>query len=79
MRVREATVARIRELLKRDRLNLYTLSYKTGVPISTLKCILNGRSKNPGIVNIEKIAEGFNMTIREFYNSDLFDNLEQDE
>jgi len=38
------------------------------MPLSTLKCILNGRSKNPGIVNIQKIAEGFNMSIREFYS-----------
>lgn len=49
--------------------------YKTGMPLSTLKCILNGRSKNPGIVNIQKIAEGFNMSIWEFYSCDLFDNL----
>ena len=66
MQICEATVKRIRELLKRDRLTLYALSYKTGMPLSTLKCILNGRSKNPGIVNIQKIAEGFNMSIREF-------------
>ncbi len=49
------------------------------MPLSTLKCILNGRSKNPGIVNIQKIAEGFNMSIREFYSCDLFDNLEQED
>ena len=40
---------------------------------------MNGRSKNPGIVNIKKIAEGFNMTIREFYNSEIFDDLEQED
>ena len=79
MQICEATVKRIRELLKRDRLTLYALSYKTGMPLSTLKCILNGRSKNPGIVNIQKIAEGFNMSIREFYSCDLFDDLEQED
>ena len=30
-------------------------------------------------VNIKKIAEGLGMTIREFYDCDTFDNLEQDE
>ena len=55
MQVREATIIRIRELLKRERLTLYALAYKTGMPTSTLKCIINGRSKNPGIVNIQKI------------------------
>ncbi|MCI9583520.1 helix-turn-helix domain-containing protein [Otoolea muris] len=79
MQVREATIIRIRELLKRERLTLYALAYKTGMPTSTLKCIINGRSKNPGIVNIQKIAEGFNMSIREFYDSELFDNLDQED
>lgn len=79
MQVCEATVKRIRELCRRDRLTLYALSYKTGMPPSTLKCIINGRSKNPGIVNIKKIAEGFDMSIREFYDSTLFDELEQEE
>lgn len=79
MQICEATVKRIEELRKRDRLTLYALAYKTGMPPSTLKCIINGRSKNPSIVNIKKIAEGFNMTIREFYDSDLFDDLEQED
>ena len=79
MQICEATVKRIEELRKRERLTLYALAYKTGMPPSTLKCIMNGRSKHPGIVNIKKIAEGFNMTIREFYNSEIFDDLEQED
>ena len=79
MQICEATVKRIEELRKRERLTLYALAYKTGMPPSTLQCIMNGRSKNPGIVNIKKIAEGFNMTIREFYNSEIFDDLEQED
>lgn len=79
MQVCEATVTRIRELLKAKRLTLYALAYKTGMPPSTLKCILNGRSKNPGIVNIQKIAEGLDMSIREFYDCDLFDHLDQED
>ena len=79
MQICEATVKRIEELRKRERLTLYALAYKTGMPPSILKCIMNGRSKNPGIVNIKKIAEGFNMTIREFYNSEIFDDLEQED
>lgn len=78
MQVCEATAVRIKELCRRNRITLYGLAYKTGMPSSTLKCIVNGRSRNPGIVNIKKIAEGFNMTLREFYDSDLFEQLEQE-
>lgn len=79
MQICEATVKRIEELCRRDRLTLYALAYNIGMPLSTLKCITNGRSKNPGIVNIKKIAEGFDMSIRDFYNSEMFDNLEQED
>ena len=33
---------------------------------------IHGKSQNPGIVNIKKIAEGLGVTIREFYDSEIF-------
>ena len=79
MYINEATITRIRTLSKAQRLSMYELAYKTGMPPSTVKSIMNGKSKNPGIVNIKKMAEGLGLTIREFYDDDIFDNLEQDE
>lgn len=57
----------------------YSVSYRAGMPSSTYKSIINGKSKNPGIVNINKIADGLGVSIREFYNSALFDELNPDE
>ncbi|MCI9180517.1 MAG: helix-turn-helix transcriptional regulator [Lachnospiraceae bacterium] len=79
MNINEATITRIRTLSKAQRLSMYELAYKTGMPPSTVKSIMNGKSKNPGIVNIKKMAEGLGLTIREFFDDDIFDNLEQDE
>ena len=79
MQICEATVKRIVQLCKARRMSLYALVYKSGIPSSSLKCIVNGRSKNPGIVNIKKIAEGFDLTIREFYDDEMFDRLEQED
>lgn len=79
MNINEATITHIRTLSKAQRLSMYELAYKTGMPPSTVKSIMNGKSKNPGIVNIKKMAEGLGLTIREFYDDDIFDNLEQDE
>ncbi|MCI9104995.1 MAG: helix-turn-helix transcriptional regulator, partial [Lachnospiraceae bacterium] len=56
-----------------------SVSYRAGMPSSTYKSIISGKSKNPGIVNINKIADGLGVTIREFYNSELFDELEPDD
>ena len=79
MNINEATITRIRTLRQAQRLSMYELAYKTGMPPSTVKSIMNGKSKNPGIVNIKKMAEGLGLTIREFFDDDIFDNLEQDE
>ena len=79
MNINEATITRIRTLSKAQRLSMYELAYKTGMPPSTVKSIMNGKSKNPGIVNIKKMAEGLGLTIREFFDDDIFDNLEPDE
>ena len=58
MKICEATTLRIQELRKEKRMTVYSLIYQSGMPASTVKSILSGKSKNPGIVNIEKIAEG---------------------
>lgn len=79
MRICEATNLRINELRKQRRLTEYALIYQTGMPPSTVKSILHGKSLNPGIVNIKKIAEGLGVTMREFYDSDIFDELEPED
>ena len=79
MRIYEATNMRINELRKERRMSEYALIYQTGMPPSTVKSILHGKSQNPGIVNVKKIAEGLGVTIREFYDSDIFDELEPED
>ena len=79
MRICEATNLRINELRKQRRLTEYALIYQTGMPPSTVKSILHGKSMNPGIVNIKKIAEGLGVTMRGFYDSDIFDELEPED
>lgn len=79
MTISEATSYRITELCKEKKLSGYSVTYKDGIPASTYKSIVNGKSKNPGIVNINRIADGLGVTIREFYDSDIFDDLEPDE
>ena len=56
MTISEATSYRITELCKEKKLSGYSVTYKAGIPASTYKSIVNGKSKNPGIVNINRIA-----------------------
>ncbi len=79
MKIQEATTLRIQQLRKEKRLSVYALIYQSGMPPSTVKSILHGKSQNPGIVNIKRLAEGLGVTIREFYDSEIFDDLEPED
>lgn len=78
MGIYEVTVNRIRQLCHENNITPNGLSYISGVSQSTIKSILNGESKNPGIVTIKKICDGLNITIGEFFSTEEFDLLEQE-
>lgn len=54
MNTQEAIVARIQQLCAEQGLTPNGLSNLSAVPQGTVKSILNGESKNPGIVTIKK-------------------------
>ena len=73
MNVSEALVIRLRELLDNECMSVARLSQICHVPASTIRDILNGKTKQTGIETINKIANGFDISIREFFDSDYFD------
>ncbi len=55
MSTQEVVAKRIRELLKEKNWTPNHLAYVSAVPQSTIKSILLGESKNPGIVTIKVV------------------------
>ena len=45
---------------------------------STVYSMLNEKSQNPGVVSIKKLCDGLDISLREFFNSTLFDEIEQE-
>jgi transcriptional regulator with XRE-family HTH domain len=78
MDTRQAVVNRIVELCKERNITPNALSYRAAVPQSTIKSILNHESLNPGIVTIKKLCDGLEISLLEFFNTDVFSNLEQE-
>ncbi len=50
----------------------------SGVPPSTIKNILYGKSKNPGIVTIKMLCDGLGISLTEFFDTKEFAELEQE-
>ena len=78
MNTQQAVANRIRELCKERGITPNGISIISGVPQATVKSILNGESKNPGIVTIKKLCDGVGITITEFFDTDYFKALEQE-
>lgn len=78
MGVCDLVVERIYELCDERNITPNALSYLAGISQSTIKSILNGESKNPGIVTIKKICDGFDISLIEFFDTDKFRDIEQE-
>ena len=69
---------RILQLCEENHLTVNGLAERAGMPPSSLKAILYGRSKNPTIKNIKIICDGLGMTLGAFFSTPAFDALEQE-
>lgn len=78
MNTKEAVASRIIELCNERNIATNALANISGVSPSTVYSMLNEKSQNPGVVSVKKLCDGFGITLREFFNSPLFDNLEQE-
>lgn len=78
MRTKEAVAQRILELYRERNIAVNALANISGVSPSTIYSMLNQKSQNPGVVSIKKICDGLEITIREFFDSPLFDETEQE-
>ena len=78
MRIGEAVRLRILELCKEREITVNRLSMICGVTQSTLANITGGRNQSTTIATLKKICDGLEISIREFFESPLFQNLEQE-
>ncbi len=76
MNAKEAVGLRIQELCAQRDLAINGLAHLCGVSPSTIYSMLNAKSKNPGVVSIQKICDGLEISVRDFFDSPLFEHLD---
>ena len=74
----EAIKNRILFLCERRNISINKLANMCGLPPSSVKNILYGRSMDPKILTIKKLCDGLDMTLGEFFSTPEFDSLEQE-
>lgn len=69
---------RIISLCYEKRITINKLAIDSGVAPSTIKNILYGKSKNPGVVTLKMLCDGLSISLTEFFSTEEFENLEQE-
>ena len=78
MNIGQAVKERILELCRERDISVNKLSSMSGVTQSTLNNIISGRNNSTTISTVKKLCDGLGITIEDFFDSELFRNLEQE-
>ena len=76
--ISEAVSIRLLELCKDKNITVNKLATLSAVTQSTVNDIVNMKSKNIGIVTLKKLCDGLQITITDFFDDDIFKELEQE-
>ena len=78
MTIGEACRIRIQELCDERDITLNKLAIISGITQSTLNNIMSGRNKSTTVSTVKKICDGIEISVIDFFSSDIFRDLEQE-
>lgn len=78
MVIGEAVKIRILNLCDEHRLSINKLCTMSGVTQSTVNNIISGRNISATVSTIKKLCDGLGITISDFFNAEIFRELEQE-
>lgn len=78
--INDAVARRVTRLLKLNKMTQYRLEQESGIIHGAMDRILTGQNKTITLTTLYKLARGFNMSVHEFLDDEVFDpnNLEID-
>lgn len=78
MNVGQAVRERFAELCEEKHITINKLANISGITQSTLNNIMSGRNNSTTISTIQKICDGLEITVTDFFDSPLFLGIEQE-
>ena len=78
MNVGQAVRERIAELCEEKHITINKLANISGITQSTLNNIMSGRNNSTTISTIQKICDGLEIPVTDFFDSPLFLGIEQE-
>ncbi len=78
MSIKDAVVMRFQELFETRNIRPNELANMSGVTPSTVYSMLDSRRRDLSIITIKKLCDGLNVSLEEFFSSQIFKELDQE-
>lgn len=76
MKMKEATALRFKEFCNDRQIKYNKLARISGVSPSTVYSMMSPKRKNLSVIVLKELCDGLEITLVDFFNSEIFDNLE---
>lgn len=78
MRIQEATAKRIKVLCKERHISLNKLAYLSALSPGALRHIMSGRTKATTLATIQKVCDGLEISVVDFFTDNVFEDLDSE-
>ena len=78
MSVKDAVAERFLQICKERNIKLNELANRSGVTPSTAYSMVDKSRRDVLVVTVKKFCDGLDISLREFFDSEIFDSLEQE-
>lgn len=79
MKLSTAVSQKILKVCNEKNISVNKLASICCITQSTVQSLIDGKSKNPKMLTIIRICEGVGIPLKDFFNDDLFDNIERED
>ena len=78
MGIKNAVVVRFRQICESKNIKLNELAVRSGVTPSTVYSMFDESRKDVSIITIKKLCDGLDISISDFFDSEIFRSLDQE-
>jgi len=79
MKIQEAISNKINKIIIDRDITINKLSSISCLTQSTVESLVNGKSKNPKLLTIVRICDGLGITLKDFFDDNLFINVDRED
>ena len=78
MLIKDVIVLRFKNICAERNIKYKELAVRSGVTPSTVYSMMDDRRRDLSVITLQKLCDGPDMTITEFFDDDIFRSLEQE-